>query len=198
MRIMLLATLLATAAPLAAKQQEPVNPWQVGLDYIHLTNQDTTADAKLPAIAASLGYQFRLSPKISLTPEISLGKGVNEDRLSGLMSDDGITPLENVRMELIRYLSASLKLGYDLSPDMAVFIAPTLSQQKLRIWGNMGCPENVVCVTAISPFEVTEDDWSTGATLGGQFRLTSNLGLEASYSHHSDSKLFNAGIRYRF
>lgn len=145
-----------------------------GLTY-YLTDVevDTPAlDYELGLFGATVGYRLASSSLFSLTPELRVGFGVEDDHAQG------------IKLDVERYYGVNLRAQWELARNTWFFVAPSYTNFQAKASG----------------FGVTarEDDWEFGGGLGLGIGLSENTGLELSYEKFDNLQLIGFGLRGRF
>ncbi|MBD3648838.1 MAG: outer membrane beta-barrel protein [Pseudomonadales bacterium] len=164
MRIVTILLLSVSFLSVTARAEGPVG----AVGYANLSDDDVS----LGAITGSLGYRFDTTYQgFSVTPEVRIGLGINDDTYAG------------VDVELDSLYGFNVRAEWDLGQTY-IFVAPSYT--------------NVEVEASFGGITVSDDEWEFGGGLGFGYRLEQTIGLEVSYEVFDDVDVFSAGVRLDF
>lgn len=145
--------------------------WTISGGYSNYGEDDGGDDISLGVIYAGVGYEFQ-SENLTFMPELRYGKGVGDDKISG------------VTLEVDSFFSVSVRGQYKVTDTFAVFLQPAYSRLE--------------ATASVSNLSYTEDEWEFGIGGGAAFTLSEKFQLEALYENYDGSNVFSFGGRYKF
>lgn len=149
--------------------------WQVGASFLHLSD-DSDLDIGLSALTLNAGYEFEMTERFSVIPEVRLGVGTNED--------DVYLGFGRTDVEIDRFTSLGVRLQYSFDNNVYLYAAP--------IWAN-------VDISASSgSFSFSDDSSELGGAVGLGYRNAANWSFDAAYEKYDDTDTLQLGLRYHF
>lgn len=151
--------LIAFSSPASAQ-------FEMGLGYHQLRE----SGVELGAVVGSMGVRFDISDRFSITPDLRLGVGVNNDR----------------GVEIDNLLGAALRFQLAFNEQFYGYFAPSYTRYALNrstFWSRR--------VTNNSSNEL-----GIGGGLG--FRVTDMIALEAGYENVDSIDVLSIGARFSF
>lgn len=165
--------LVALSLPLTAS----ANNWSVGGGYLNLSSDSQSIDISLGSLYGSVAYTYQTDhKKLSIVPELKLGTGISDDSVR-LYST-------KVDVELERFVNFSVKVQYDVTDQVFVFVMPSYANAKIEASAG-GLSESD-----------SEWDFGVGTGIGYQFNAQTDVAL--SYEKFDDTDVISAGFSYSF
>lgn len=150
----------------AADYYAPSDNMIGGLSYISLSDDDV--DVTVGALVGSIASKHRLNHRFSLVPELRLGVGVKDDKVS----------VGTVKMEY--FASLAVKTQFDVNEAVYVFATPSYAYRSLKASSN----------TDIG------SDSSFGIGAGAGFEFYPGVAAELSYDRYSHTGVTSLGIKF--
>jgi len=147
--------------------------WHYGLDVLTVKSDNSK---KVNALVGVAGYQFKLSNKLVIIPEISIGTGVKKRH---------INKEEKKKLKLTYYFSGAIRGRYQVTDKFFVVAGPLMNKARFKI----------------TQGEITKErngKWRLGFNAGVGYQLSSTLSAELSYGKTKDTNIWQAGLRYSF
>lgn len=169
-----------------------------GLGFSNVNLDNGSEEYSLKTMNIHLGYSYELSKKLSLTPEVSLGLGIDDDSVGETFAD-GSTATLNVEVDKVT--SFAIRGEYQVSPKITLFVRPVYS--KVKMTGEL--LSDGVVVPGASNVNL-DSDWDLGAGLGVDVKVAKNTALSFSYDYsehdildtESDFETLSVSMRYSF
>tara|TARA_Y100000310_G_C20637056_1_gene791746 strand:+ start:200 stop:760 length:561 start_codon:yes stop_codon:yes gene_type:complete len=156
--------------------QEPSN-WEISVNYLDIRSEVDGADIEINTgvLAAGFGYEFmQEGGHLSYTPELVLGKGVQNDTIGG------------AEVEVDSLVSAALRVTLHPTEQFEVFVRPSYSKLS-------------VTVSEFGQADRETGDWEFGIGAGVGLNVNENVNVAITFDRVAgDSDVLGASIRYRF
>ncbi|MCP4954190.1 MAG: porin family protein [Photobacterium aquimaris] len=144
--------------------------WQFGVDVLSVKSDN---QKKVNALVGVVGYQFKLSDKLSIIPELSLGSGIKKRS-----TNEG-------KLKLTYYMETAVRGRYQLSDKLFVIAGPIVNKTRYK-FKNKGVSNE------------RNGKWRLGFNGGIGYQFGTALSFETSYSKTKDNSIWQAGLRYKF
>ncbi|XOV81074.1 MAG: outer membrane beta-barrel protein [Aestuariibacter sp.] len=164
-----------SAAALLVSGGVAADGWQVGASYLHLSD-DSGQRIGLSALALTAGYEFEMTERFSVIPEVRLGIGTNKDDVNSLSG--------RMDVEIDRFTSLGVRLQYSFDNNVYLYAAP--------IWANLDIS------ASSSSFSFSDDSSELGGAVGLGYRNAANWSFDAAYEKYDDTDTLQLGLRYHF
>lgn len=153
--------------------------WVGSLDVKRFTLKNTGPNLHLDSLAATLGYEFDITDKFKLVPQLTYGIGIGDDTLSW--------PADNQtwRFELDKHYEVSLRAQYQFTDNLYGFASVIRNSM-----------ETSTISTNNNRLTSSRTEW--GAAIGVGYQLTERSSVELSYQSIASTDVFSLGYRYRF
>tara|TARA_R110000744_G_scaffold78514_4_gene154629 strand:+ start:10643 stop:11137 length:495 start_codon:yes stop_codon:yes gene_type:complete len=143
--------------------------WSAGAGYANLSDDDLS----LGVIYGAVTYEFaQEGSKFSLVPELRLGTGISDDKISG------------VKLEVESFTALSVRGQYNFDNGFYAYAVPSYANLDFK--------------ASFNGASISDDEWEFGFGAGVGKKLNEKTSVEASFENFDGTDVFSVGFKYAF